>query len=412
MKPYSMNEPYFGSLKRKYDQNKQMRIDGLAAQANEEQNGSFREGARLSKMNKLALLVLRKWSRGKREEVTAHLKRRRLQQIDRKMAVRLAHVEDMLEKAREQYARSMVEWNVDVGSLAEYQSFLADNKNTHTDKVQKTKTIYHAIRYGWGREQCHTCQSCTSKTTICGLGCTMKVHTGFGKLGHHGHMMQHVLKMLEMVENGTITKPRAPTMPVMEERPVNVSLGGRSDAGHNMTVARHQKWLSYMEVAKENPEKYSRWVTLPPQDSSLVGTKIEMRFMLDKLDTEGNPVKDTDGSIITFLHCFEGTIKEVKANDTGKSQRSNGLSSKWSIAKIEWDEEFLEWGAVTYNVLDPGLYAKEDKNGGWNIPNQEYLTAVQCAADKFEELRDVFKTKAAAGDEGIFLARLADMMGS
>jgi hypothetical protein len=69
MKPYSMNEPYFGSLKQKYAMNCQVRIDGLAAQATEEQNGSFRTGERLSKFDKAAALVLRKWVRGKRKKV-------------------------------------------------------------------------------------------------------------------------------------------------------------------------------------------------------------------------------------------------------------------------------------------------------------------------------------------------------
>ena len=109
MKPYSLNEPYFGSLKQKHSMNHQMRIDGLGAQATEEQNGSFLPGERLSKFDKTAKLVIRKFVRGMRSDIRTNLADQAKAQVARKLAMRKAHVEDRIEKCREVYARAMVE---------------------------------------------------------------------------------------------------------------------------------------------------------------------------------------------------------------------------------------------------------------------------------------------------------------
>ena len=117
MKPYSLNEPYFGSLKQKHSLNHQVRVDGLAAQATEEQNGSFLPGAVLSQFNKAALLVIRKWVRGKRRHMRTYLSELADAQVARKLQMRRACVEAKIEKYREAYARAMVEWNVKVSSM-------------------------------------------------------------------------------------------------------------------------------------------------------------------------------------------------------------------------------------------------------------------------------------------------------
>lgn len=236
-----MNEPYFGSLKRKYSQCMNMGIGGLAAQAIEEQNGSFKEGARLSKLIKLAVLVVRKWARGQRSRTREMLKERRTTQAKRKLAMRVAHVEDMLENARERYARSLVEWNVEVDTLEEYERHMANKDttcglcHTHTDKEQKTKAIYNAIQYGWGQGQYHTNASCNDKGAKCSLGCSMKVHTGYDKKDKHGRMMEHVKKMLAMVKSGVIKRPSAPLIPGMGIRPHgDIALGSRTEQRKGM----------------------------------------------------------------------------------------------------------------------------------------------------------------------------------
>jgi len=117
MKPYSLNEPYFGSLKQKHSLNHQVRVDGLAAQATEEQNGSFLPGEVLSRFNKSALLLIRKWTRHKRPIMRKHLAELANAQVERKLLMRQACVEEKIEKYREAYARAMVEWNVEVSGM-------------------------------------------------------------------------------------------------------------------------------------------------------------------------------------------------------------------------------------------------------------------------------------------------------
>jgi hypothetical protein len=146
-----------------------------------------------------------------------------------------------------------------------------------------------------------------------------------------------------------------------------------------------------MKKAEEDPQKYSKYVLLPPQDQTLVGCKIEVRMQMFKQDDEGKAVMGDDGKQESFLHCFEGTVEEIQQNESGNSRRFGNVTSKWAIAKIRWDVEFLEWGAVGYQALNPDRCEQETKNGDWNVLNQEYLAAVVCAADRFMELREQFK---------------------
>jgi hypothetical protein len=385
MKPYSLNEPFFANLKHKYAVNNQMRIDGLCAQAMEEQNGSFKPGARLDKLNRVALLVLRKYARGQRPTVTANLKKLAKAQVDRKLEVRKANVLIKLEKYREAYARSMVEWNVEVPTLEVYTAFLKSNKS-HKDKVELTNTIYYAIRYGWGQDQCHTPQSGSKKCKL--QGCCSSCASGYGKANSHGHMMKHVTVMLTMVKAGLIVKPRAPAMPDMEDRARtgDVTLGGgRTAFADKVTALKHAIWRAYMLDAELDPETYSRYVSVPEQKQNLVGMKIEMRVELEQ---------EVDGQLEDFVHCFEGEITAVdEPNDKTAVRSVHGVRTKWAVATVKWDAEFVEWGEITYQALDPGKYADERHNGGWNILSQQYVVAVKCAEAQYAELREDWQKK-------------------
>jgi hypothetical protein len=43
--------------------------------------------------------------------------------------------------------------------------------------------------------------------------------------------------------------------------------------------------------------------------------------------------------------------------------------------------------------LDPGKYADERHNGGWNILSQQYVVAVKCAEAQYAELREDWQKK-------------------
>ena len=80
-------------------------------------HGSFLQGEVLSRFNKSALLLIRKWTRHKRPLMRKHLAELADAQVERKLLMRQACVEEKIEKYREAYARAMVEWNVEVSYL-------------------------------------------------------------------------------------------------------------------------------------------------------------------------------------------------------------------------------------------------------------------------------------------------------
>jgi len=205
-----------------------------------------------------------------------------------------------------------------------------------------------------------------------------------------------------MIDSGIIKKPHAPNMPEMEDRPRtgDVVLVQRTKEGHEMTQKRQKFWHDVMLAAELDPERYSRWVSIPPQDAGLVGKKIEMRMQLE------NDVLDDNGKVVgtaAFLHCFEGTITAVRVNENGSMRSVLGTKSKWAVATIAWDVEFLAWGAEGHHGLNPALYANEKLNGGWNILNEKYV-AMTCAADTFDEMVGVFKQKHHGGDVDLHAA--------
>jgi len=73
-----------------------------------------------------------------------------------------------------------------------------------------------------GAYQDSSAKADSKKQATCPLGCSLPVpaHTGFGKKGSHGHMVQHATRMLGLVENGAITKPDRPAVPTISVMPV------------------------------------------------------------------------------------------------------------------------------------------------------------------------------------------------
>ena len=186
-----------------------------------------------------------------------------------------------------------------------------------------------------------------------------------------------------------------------------------------MTEVRHRIWQFKMEQAEANPEIYSRIVTLPTQDEeTLINRKIEFRMSMEEdvvvTGEDGKAVIGENGeeetTTSTYLHCFEGTITTVhappSANGKVRLVKGTGVRTKWAVVTISWDVEFLAFGDQSNHALDPGLYAKENKEHGWNVPNQEYILAVQSAVDKFAELREQYGKDKAAPDADMFMTLL------
>jgi hypothetical protein len=178
--------------------------------------------------------------------------------------MRALRVEEQLEQYRESYARSMVEWNVQVDSLVVYLAFLA-GPATRKEKTQKTSTIYNAIRYGWHQEQCRSCQPGAKKCKL--LGCCESATSGYGTNKDGDGLMyaasDHHVEVV--VADGLIVKSLAPSIPEMQDRPRagDVTLGGNTILADKMIQPRQEKWHQYMAAAEHNPEKYSKVVSIP-----------------------------------------------------------------------------------------------------------------------------------------------------
>jgi hypothetical protein len=70
------------------------------------------------------------------------------------------------------------------------------------------------------------------------------------------------------------------------------------------------------------------------------------------------------------------------------------VRSKWAIVKVEWDVEFLHWGKLDYQALNPDLYACEESASGWNILNKECMLACKVAEAQYAELAARSRTRA------------------
>ena len=265
-----------------------------------------------------------------------------------------------------------------------------DPSITFAAKSQYTETIYNAVYHGWSADETYTAKSATLKSKKCGLNCSQKVCTGFGTRAKHGHMMQHMRRVLGMIKASLITKGAPPAPKPMEERPRagNITVGDRTAEGHQMTVARTARWGAMCREAMLDPERYSRWVLVPPQNDQLKDRKIEMRIAMER---EVEDAETGETRTEEFVHCFEGTVTAVRENEAGAKRVVLGVKSKWAVATVAWDVEFHEFGDVTHHALDPGLYGNETKNGGWNILNDAYLAAADCDDRDLPELAQRLK---------------------
>ena len=76
-------------------------------------------------------------------------------------------------------------------------------------------------------------------------------------------MMRHVTIMLKLVADGVIVKPRAPSIPEMQDRPrAGDVTGDNTILVDKMTQLRQEKWRQDMAAAEHNPEKYSKVVSI------------------------------------------------------------------------------------------------------------------------------------------------------
>jgi hypothetical protein len=113
--------------------------------------------------------------------------------------------------------------------------------------------------------------SCADKTKACKLGCSVPMAQW------RKHMEQHVVKLLALVEDGTIKKPEGPSVPeFFENLRGDLSLGGESLDAVAEIEHRRRIFNAYMSEAIASPVGFNPVVRVPTIDNSLVDRKTEV----------------------------------------------------------------------------------------------------------------------------------------
>ena len=150
-----------------------------------------------------------------------------------------------------------------------------------------------------------------------------------------------------------------------------ISLGRTTADHHKRTRVRQKLWAKWLEAAYENPEEYSPVVRFTPVSQSYVGRKIEVRWQMEDAETKE-----------LFLHCFEGTIREVIPYSASRTRTFDNMRScKHPFVLVEWDPEFAF--EPCHVPLKESLFQKENLHLGWNLVPHEFVDFLEVAPGQF-----------------------------
>ena len=111
----------------------------------------------------------------------------------------------------------------------------------------------------------------------------------------------------------------------------------------------------------------------------MIGQKIEVRWYVPDADEPGG----------RYLHCLEGTVKEVIPYTEKRPNYREFRLCKHPVALVEWDAIF-EYGDC-HVPLNPNKYDMEEEYCGWNMLNEDYIRQLRemqtAEAEADEELR-------------------------
>jgi hypothetical protein len=167
----------------KMNRNAEVRVGGIAAQATAQNNKSFSN----MKLNKLALLVVRKVVQSKRVEVRAALKEAKDAADDRKLFLRNTKADAKNLRDRANHARRIIEWAVEPHHTAafiqqnptlvdpEHKSIEEELRGAPAWKREEVlKQNYFAFTSGWNYTAGICCFSGKSKCQMCNCSCGEK----------------------------------------------------------------------------------------------------------------------------------------------------------------------------------------------------------------------------------------------
>jgi hypothetical protein len=127
-----------------------------------------------------------------------------------------------------------------------------------------------------------------------------------------------------------------------------------------------------MEVAQERPGDFSDVIPYQEVGDWLLGRKVEIRWRVGDEENE------------EYLHCFEGTVREIIPYSEDRENYSEFRKCKHTVVKVEWDEVFNMHPG--YVPLNPDKYAAEKQHLGWNVLDMDYVEYARDMATQLKEL--------------------------
>ena len=376
----SPNEGFFGVYDGRMRQAMQMRIDALGGQSMVRWNDTFGERSSLAKLRpavqKFVWLCMRKVVKQGRKQATTDIAVQKERATKRARKVKKARVVAGINKQKIELSRCAIAFNIEIETRAGMVKLLADPAISQDEKTKAMKQVVLALVEGQGFKQGACQASCSNgkPRQPCHLECTAQIpRKALDSYAAGGHMREHVLELLRKWEANEIPRKGAPSIPleIAARGFGSITLGQASKLAKERQLVRQQMTEKWLADALANPEKYSPFIMIDKcaqmRDEKLLQKKIEVRWLMEATE---------EGQTTTFLHCFEGTVIEVRQYGKGR-QKELGLDfgKRVPIALVRMDPIF-KWPDV-YIPLDLELYAKEDKHYGWNVLTDEYVRAFE-----------------------------------
>lgn len=159
-------------------QNKQVRIDALGAQASASANDP---PAGINELNRLALVVIRKFIRQQRTEARTELNTVEEAAAVTKMERLKVKRDDDLFKKQRKFARMLIEYEVVPDTVADYDECMRETERGCIKRQEECiKQNYHAITSGWQYEAGITVADSTAgkQCELCYCGVCRRMEEG------------------------------------------------------------------------------------------------------------------------------------------------------------------------------------------------------------------------------------------
>ena len=125
-----------------------------------------------------------------------------------------------------------------------------------------------------------------------------------------------------------------------------------------MDIERQEYHAAFNAPAEARPDLYSKVVHKPDMvEDNMLDRKIEVSYNIEEEGKEA------------YIHVFEGRVVEWYGN--ARDVVGYKTRSMQPLALVQWDVEHD--CEDCFVILDPNLYSKENKAGGWCMLGDEFV---------------------------------------